>query len=680
MRRLLPILCLTLAVLLGSTGMSESADFQKGADAFNRRDYATALREWKSFAEQGDELAQFFMGAMYDEGLGVPQNYKTAVKWYRLAAEQGHADAQNNLGSMYRLGKGVPQDYGTSVKWYRLAAEQGYAVAQLSLGGMYRKGRGVSQDYKTAVKWYTLAAEQGNAHAQYRLGWRYRKGEGVPQNHKTAVKWYRLAADQGYADAQHNLGVMYANGRGVPRDYKTAVKWFRLAAEQGHAGALTNLGQMYENGNGIPQDYKTAVKWYRLAAEQLDADAQFNDGVAQAALGKAYFLGQGVPQDFSEALKWLRKAARQGTVDAYGPLVAIMHLDIEDAGGDTEEAEYWLDKFVTSATWIKLNNTALWLGNDPDKKYGWSGKNEALALDLMLQAASNSPSEGPMGGAPETTLGWWYLTGEHEPAVPIDNKKSLYWTSLGAVDDHPNALTNLALMYATGIGVERDYGQAVLLHLRAIEVFSKEHDKFLYDPDDWPEFKRAKVPARFMEAHNLYLKAISEKTGEPVSALRASLVMEPPKSIQWGACQLEEGGYDNNGNWVDLNGRVSAFGSKRTAEACLEQVQIPKTVFDRFMVSGSPTDKIEASELKVAFVLRNSELIPNFESIGKEYCQGIAENSLHKEAEIEVCISREFLGSSASVSKYELKCETDDGRIYTTLQTNCEPGDRPIGR
>ena len=36
----------TLAVLLGSAGMSESADFQKGIDAYNKKDYVTALREW----------------------------------------------------------------------------------------------------------------------------------------------------------------------------------------------------------------------------------------------------------------------------------------------------------------------------------------------------------------------------------------------------------------------------------------------------------------------------------------------------------------------------------------------------------------------------------------------------------------------------------------------------------
>ena len=45
---------MTLVVFLGSVGMSESADFQKGLDAYKKGDYATALREWKPLAKQGN--------------------------------------------------------------------------------------------------------------------------------------------------------------------------------------------------------------------------------------------------------------------------------------------------------------------------------------------------------------------------------------------------------------------------------------------------------------------------------------------------------------------------------------------------------------------------------------------------------------------------------------------------
>ena len=125
MGNLTATLCLTLAVLLGSAGISWSADFQKGLAAYDSGDYATALREWTPLAEQGNANAQFNLGVMYDKGEGVPQNYKTAVKWYRLAAEQGYADAQGNLGVMYGTGQGVIQDNVYAHMWGNIAASNG---------------------------------------------------------------------------------------------------------------------------------------------------------------------------------------------------------------------------------------------------------------------------------------------------------------------------------------------------------------------------------------------------------------------------------------------------------------------------------------------------------------------------------------------------------------------------
>ena len=98
MKRLTATTCLTIALLFGCAGMCWSADFQKGAAAYQNGDFATALREWKPLAEPRDADAQFNLGVMYQKGIGVLQDYKTAVKWYRLAAEQGFARAQNSLG------------------------------------------------------------------------------------------------------------------------------------------------------------------------------------------------------------------------------------------------------------------------------------------------------------------------------------------------------------------------------------------------------------------------------------------------------------------------------------------------------------------------------------------------------------------------------------------------------
>ena len=178
-----------------------SADYNKGLTAYDSGDYATALREWKPLAEQGDVDAQFDLGWMYDMGYGVPEDDKHAVKWYTLAAEQGDDDAQFNLGWMYFHGEGVPekmnQRFPIALKWYTLAAEQGHDGAQNNLAYMYANGLSGTFDYKTAVKWYTLAAEQGNSKSQYYLGMMYYEGEGVIQDNIYAHMWGDIAASNG---------------------------------------------------------------------------------------------------------------------------------------------------------------------------------------------------------------------------------------------------------------------------------------------------------------------------------------------------------------------------------------------------------------------------------------------------------------------------------------------------
>ena len=160
MRTLIIIPVLLFSLLLGVP--SYSADFNKGLTAAQSGDWATALKEWKPLAEEGNAVAQNNLGLMYHNGWGVPQDYKEAVYWYRLAVEQGYAIAQYNLGLMYEKGKGVPQDDKEAVRLYRLAAEQGYADAQGNLGVMYVFGKGVTKDFVYAHMWGNIALMNGN--------------------------------------------------------------------------------------------------------------------------------------------------------------------------------------------------------------------------------------------------------------------------------------------------------------------------------------------------------------------------------------------------------------------------------------------------------------------------------------------------------------------------------------
>ncbi len=64
------------------------AGWDEGVAAYERGDYATALREWRPLAEQGDADAQHNLGVLYRNGQGVPQDYVQAHMWLNLAASR----------------------------------------------------------------------------------------------------------------------------------------------------------------------------------------------------------------------------------------------------------------------------------------------------------------------------------------------------------------------------------------------------------------------------------------------------------------------------------------------------------------------------------------------------------------------------------------------------------------
>ena len=132
MKNLARAIYLTLAILLGSLVTGCGGDFDKGFDAYESGDFATALQEWTPLAEQGDADAQYNLGWVYENGQGVQQDYEEAVKWYTLAAEQGDAYAQFNLGLMYDKGEGVPKDSVYAYMWWNIAAAGGDKFASES--------------------------------------------------------------------------------------------------------------------------------------------------------------------------------------------------------------------------------------------------------------------------------------------------------------------------------------------------------------------------------------------------------------------------------------------------------------------------------------------------------------------------------------------------------------------
>jgi TPR repeat protein len=137
-----------------------AADTLDGLSAFTQGQYAEALQEWRDAADHGDANGAFYVGTMYDAGIGVHENYAQALQWYKRAAKLGSAVATFNVGVMYDAGKGVAADPAEAAIWYGQAAQRGYARADYNLALLYQDGIGVKRDHTRAARLFQVAAQR----------------------------------------------------------------------------------------------------------------------------------------------------------------------------------------------------------------------------------------------------------------------------------------------------------------------------------------------------------------------------------------------------------------------------------------------------------------------------------------------------------------------------------------
>ena len=233
----------TAALVLLCLTVPAQADFMKGWGAYQRGEFTTALQHWNRLAEEGDPVAQYNVGVMYDEGTGVDRDPAKVVAWWSKAADQGHVMAQHNLALVF-IEHGGEDDFRKAAYWLKRAAADGFVRSQYTLAKLYATGLGVEKDDARAFALFLKAGNAGFVKAQYNLGKIFRDGIGVEADPGISVSWFERAAKQGYAKAQEKLATRFARGTGVKSDVTEALKWAILATQHGRTLAQKVLNDL----------------------------------------------------------------------------------------------------------------------------------------------------------------------------------------------------------------------------------------------------------------------------------------------------------------------------------------------------------------------------------------------------------------------------------------------------
>eukprot|EP00850_Spirogloea_muscicola_P019081 SM000183S03975 [mRNA] locus=s183:167223:170598:+ [translate_table: standard] len=235
-----------------------------------------AMEEFMMAAGSDDADAQYNIGVMHKNGLGVPRNAEAAFAWFSQAAARAHLAALYQLARMHAKGFGTRPNLVTAAALYKVVAERG------PWGHLLRWAHSafLDGDLPTAVLLYSRAAEMGYEVAQSNAAWLLEKkhqGEvacvgsagggrcSAEERQRKAHRLWRLSSEQGNVQAALLIGDAYYFGKGARKDLERAVEAYRRAANQKSAQAMFNLGYMHEHGQGLPIDYFLAKRYYDLA-------------------------------------------------------------------------------------------------------------------------------------------------------------------------------------------------------------------------------------------------------------------------------------------------------------------------------------------------------------------------------------------------------------------------------
>jgi TPR repeat protein len=209
-----------------------------------------------ALAQNGDPMAAYLLGYMFEFGRGAQQDLVQARTWLEQAATSGLAPAQLELGYFLEHHGAGNADSARARSLMEAAAGQGFAKAQAHLADVLMNDK-VYADYYRGLDLYRAAAKQNYPQAVYALA--------VLRQPDARTNLAALAAGGDMSSRQWLCELAAGDGTIGPAFADCAA-----AARAGYAISEARLAMAYHDGAGVAADADEARHWTRLALEQPD--------------------------------------------------------------------------------------------------------------------------------------------------------------------------------------------------------------------------------------------------------------------------------------------------------------------------------------------------------------------------------------------------------------------------
>ena len=427
-----------------------------------------ALRQCGVDTRSHNRAGDYYIGIMYLNGLGVPQDVKKAKLLFHDAAISGNANAQYELANLFVQEK----KWGSALLWYKksVSAHPSSLLKMAEISKILFLSSNKPSYRISYVSFLNQAREKSIYGADVLLATDYLTGFGVPIDKEKSYRLFKsyltnydhdkkpqisLSRNVSYLSlAQMNYGILLYDYK---RDYSLSLKMLLKGYKTAQSCYL--IAKMYQLGLGTEQDLKLSLSWYKVAASKKSASSTQWMARALFAMSDFYQNGLAVKESQSKFLSLITTASRLGNLKATEKLASMY-----ETGGYLQK-----DEGKAMRLYYLARNMGSKVAREKIKQYEIKKKKlfetpcSRAYSRIIINTANRRRSkkseyadmmrichQGARQGNAEDihTMGKIYYFGR---GVKRDIKKALKYWSSSADKGNPNGIYYLALIYYKGV-------------------------------------------------------------------------------------------------------------------------------------------------------------------------------------------------------------------------------------
>ena len=163
--------------------------FQDGLKHYQSKEYTQAYKVFLELAKNGYEEAQYNLGLLYMDGLGIEKDCHKAIHWFKKASLKDDIDATYNIATLYDAGECIEEDNEEALFWYEKAISLGDEEAIYFAGVIYAD----KKDYKKSYDYFLKSSLLRNEFSMYELAYQYFYGQGTKRDYFKSYLWVKLS-------------------------------------------------------------------------------------------------------------------------------------------------------------------------------------------------------------------------------------------------------------------------------------------------------------------------------------------------------------------------------------------------------------------------------------------------------------------------------------------------------